>query len=139
MPAKPIRKLFVNIPVKDLKTSMTFFEGLGFSFNPQFTDDSSACMVVNEDAYFMLLVEPRFRDFSKKQICDTRSHSEGLFTISVDSRAEVDDLVKKAVTTGGKHASDPMELGFMYGRSFLDPDGHHWEVFWMDPAHIQKG
>ena len=77
MPVKNPRKLFVNIPVKDLKTSMTFFEGLGFGFNPQFTDDTAACMVLSDDGYFMLLTEPKFRQFSKKQICDTRTHNEG--------------------------------------------------------------
>src|SRR5262249_10089956 len=101
MPIKNPRKLFVNIPVKDLKRSMAFFEGLGFSFNPQFTDDTAACMVLSEDGYVMLLTEPKFREFSKKQICDTRTHNEGLFAIGADSRADVDNLVKKAVTTGG--------------------------------------
>jgi uncharacterized protein len=138
MPAQKSRKIFVNIPVKDLQRSMTFFQGLGFSFNPQFTDQTAACMVLSEEGYFMLLTEPKFREFSKRQVCDTRTHNEGLFAVAVDSRAEVDDLVKKAVTTGGKHANDPMDQGFMYGWSFLDPDGHHWEVFWMDPAHVQK-
>ena len=138
MTAKKPRKLFLNLPVKDLRTSMTFFRGLGFEFNPQFTDDTAACMVLSDDGYVMLLTEPKFREFSRKQVCDTRTHNEGLFAIAADSRAEVDQLVKKAVTTGGKHASDPQDHGFMYGWSFLDPDGHHWEVFWMDPAHVQK-
>jgi len=138
MTVKKSRKLFLNIPVKDLERSKTFFEGLGFEFNPQFTDDTAACMVLSEDGYVMFLTEPKFREFSRKQICDTRSHNEGLFAIAVDSRAEVDQLVKKAVTTGGKHASDPQDHGFMYGWSFLDPDQHHWEVFWMDPGHVQK-
>ena len=138
MTVKKSRKLFLNIPVKDLERSKTFFAGLGFEFNPQFTDDTAACMVLSEDGYVMFLTEPKFREFSRKQVCDTRTHNEGLFAIAADSRAEVDQLVKKAVTTGGKHASDPQDHGFMYGWSFLDPDGHHWEVFWMDPGHVQK-
>ncbi|XXF79662.1 VOC family protein [Myxococcaceae bacterium GXIMD 01537] len=131
-------KLFVNLAVRDLKRSMAFFNKLGFEFNPQFTNDEAACMVLSEEAYVMLLVEKRFKDFTKRQLCDTRTHTEGLFALSTGSRAEVDEMVKTAVASGGSHAMEAMDHGFMYGWSFYDPDGHHWEVFHMDPSHIQK-
>jgi uncharacterized protein len=126
------RKVFINLAVRDLKRSMDFFGGLGFEFNPQFTDDKAACMIINDEAYAMLLTEPFFKGFTKREICNTSTHSEGLFALSCDSRTEVDEMVKKAVASGGKHAMDPMDHGFMYGWSFYDPDGHHWEVVWMD-------
>lgn len=134
---KQTRKLFVNLAVHDLKKSMEFFSALGFNFNPQFTDEKAACMIVNDDAYFMLLTEPFFRSFATHEPCDTRTHNEALLALSCASRAEVDDMVKKAIAAGGRHAKDPQDHGFMYGWSFLDLDGHHWEVLWMDPAAVQ--
>ena len=131
------RKLFVNMAVKDLAKSKHFFGQLGFTFNPQFTDDNAACMIVNEQAFVMLLAEPFFRGFTARQICDTSTHTEGLFALSCTSRAEVDDLVAKAVAAGGVDAEKVQEHGFMYGRAFYDLDGHHWEVYWMDPATVQ--
>ena len=129
-------KLFVNIPVNDLQRSIEFFEALGFSFNPQFTDATATCMLVGEDAYFMLLAKDRFVGFSKRPIGDARKETNALFAIGVDSRAEVDAMVKKAIAAGGSHAMEPQDHGFMYGWSFYDLDGHHWEVFWMDPAAV---
>jgi predicted lactoylglutathione lyase len=129
-------KLFVNIPVNDLQRSITFFEALGFSFNTQFTDDTATCMLVGEDAYFMLLTRDRFTGFSKRPSADTRKETNAIFALSVDSRDEVDAMVHKAVASGGAHAVDPTDHGFMYGWSFYDPDGHHWEVFWMDPSAV---
>lgn len=126
------RKLFVNLPVEDLTRSVAFFTKLGFEFDPRFTDETATCMLVGEDAYVMLLVESRFRDFTKKELCDTSTRTEGLFALSAKDRAEVDHLVKTAIEAGGSHAMPPMDHGFMYGWSFYDPDGHHWEVFWMD-------
>jgi len=123
----PSRKMFVNLPVRDLKRSVDFFTKLGFTFEPKFTDENATCMIVGEDAFVMLLVERFFETF-------TRTHTEGLFAISAGSRAEVDQLVKTAVAAGGAYAVDPQDHGFMYGWSFYDPDGHHWEVFWMDAA-----
>ena len=131
------RKLFVNIPVKDLERSMDFFSALGFQFNKQFTDDKAACMVISDDAYFMLLTEPFFRTFTKREPADTSRYTEGMFALSCSSRAEVDEIVRKAIDAGGKHAMDPQDHGFMYGWSFYDLDGHHWEVLWMDPNAIQ--
>jgi predicted lactoylglutathione lyase len=126
------RKIFVNLAVRDLTRSMDFFNKLGFRFNPQFTDDKAACMIISDEAFVMLLSEPFFRTFTKRQLCDTGSHTEGLFALSCESRAEVDEMVNNAVAAGGKHAMDPMDHGFMYGWSFYDLDGHHWEVMWMD-------
>ena len=131
------RKIFVNLPVRDLKRSMDFFAALGFTFNPQFTDDKAACMIISEEAFVMLLGEPFFRTFTRRELCDTRTHTEGLFALSCSSRAEVDEMVRTAIANGGQHAMEPTDHGFMYGWSFYDVDGHHWEVLWMDPANIQ--
>jgi uncharacterized protein len=132
------RKIFLNLPVRDLQRSVDFFSKLGFTFNPQFTDENATCMIVSEEAFVMLLVEARFKDFTRKQICDTRSQTEGIFALSAESRAEVDELVKTAIAAGGTHAADPIDHGFMYGWSFHDLDGHHWEVFYMDPSAIAR-
>ncbi len=130
-------KLFVNIPVNDLQRSIDFFEALGFTFNQQFTDATATAMLVGEDAYFMLLTKEKFATFSKRPIPDTRQQTGALFALSVESREAVDEMVRKAVAAGGSHAVDPQDHGFMYGWSFYDLDGHHWEVFWMDPAAVQ--
>lgn len=131
------RKIFVNLLVRDLKKSMAFFQALGFTFNPKFTDDNAACMVIGPDVYSMLLTEPFFRRFTNKEPCDTSKYTEGLYAITCESRSEVDGLVTKAIAAGGTYAMDPQDHGFMYGWSFYDLDGHHWEVFWMDPAAAQ--
>ena len=127
------RQIFVNLAVQDLKRSMDFFGKLGFQFNPQFTDDKAACMIVNDHASVMFLSEPLFKTFTKREICDTRSQTEGLFALSCASRAEVNELVQKALANGGERAMEPQDHGFMYGWSFYDLDGHHWEALWMDP------
>jgi len=130
------RKLFVNIPIRDLQRSIEFFEALGFTFNTQFTDATATSMLVGEDAYFMLLTTEKFREFSKRPVGDPQKETNALFAIGVNSRDEVDALVKKAIAAGGSHAADPQDHGFMYAWSFYDLDGHHWEVFWMDPKAI---
>jgi len=132
------RKIFVNLAVRDLPSSMAFWRKLGFSFNPQFTDDNAACMVISEDAYVMLLSEARFKDFAQKPLSDSTKQTEGLYGLSAGSRAEVDQLVKTAVESRGTPAAPPQDHGMMYGWSFFDPDGHHWEVIWMDPSAIEK-
>lgn len=134
---KTNRKLFVNMPVRDLDASMAFFRKLGFEFNLQFTDANAACMIFSEEAFAMLLTEPFFRGFTRREICETRTHTEMLLALECASRAEVDELVHKAIAAGGQHAVDPQDLGFMYSWSFYDLDGHHWEVLWMDPGHVQ--
>jgi uncharacterized protein len=129
-------KIFVNLPVRDLARSIEFFTRLGFAFNPKFTDDQATCMILSQEAYVMLLVEKRFQDFARKPIGDATRTTEGILAITVDSRAEVDELVNLALTAGATRAAEPQDHGFMYAWSFYDPDGHHWEVFWMDPAAV---
>ena len=128
------RMIFVNLPVKDLGKSVEFFTGLGFSFNQQFTDENATCMVISEQACVMLLVEDFFQTFTTKAIADTVTHTETMIALSAESRAEVDDLVTKALAAGGQPAGDAQDHGYMYGRSFQDPDGHIWEIIWMDPS-----
>ena len=137
MPTHAARKIFLNLPVQDLNRSMDFFSQLGFCFNPQFTDEKAACMVISDEAYVMLLRQPFFKTFTRREICDTATHSEGLFALSCTSRAEVDDMVRKALDAGGAPAMPPQDHGFMYASSFYDVDGHHWEVLWMDQQAIQ--
>lgn len=131
-------QIFVNLPVRNLDHSKKFFTGLGFSFNPQFTDSKAACLVISDDIYAMLLKHTFFKSFTDKQITDTAVSNEVILALSADSRIKVDEMMEKAIKAGGKEARQPQDLGFMYGRSFADPDGHLWEVFWMDPDHIQK-
>ena len=131
------REIYVNLSVRDLDKSRQFFNDLGFEFNPQFTDEKAACMVISDKACVMLLSEPFFRGFTKLEPCDTSRATEAMFALSCTSKAEVDEMVRKAVDAGGRHAMDPMDHGFMYNWSFYDPDGHHWEVMWMDPAAVQ--
>jgi predicted lactoylglutathione lyase len=130
------RKIFVNLPIKDMKRSQEFFRALGFSFNPQFTNEQGACMVIAEDIYAMLLVEPFFQTFTKKPIADARKSTEVLVCLSCDSREEVDALVKKALAAGGTAPNAPQDHGFMYGHGFEVLDGHVWELMWMDPAAV---
>ena len=128
------KQIFVNLPVKDLDKSKAFFNALGYSFNPQFTDTNAACMVVQERSiHAMLLVEPFFKTFTDKAIADTRTSTEVLLCLSCESRAEVDELVAKAVAAGGTTPRAPQDLGFMYGHGFQDLDGHLWELVFMDP------
>lgn len=129
-----MRKIFVNLPVRDLTKSMNFFGKLGFSFNPKFTDNKAACMIVSDDAFVMLLAEPFFKTFTPREVCDTSRHTESLFAISCESREAVDRMVTTAIANGGAHAVDKHDLGAMYNWSFYDLDGHHWEPMWMDPA-----
>jgi uncharacterized protein len=132
------RKIFVNLPVKDLDRSVRFFTELGFTFDPRFTDETATCMIVSDEAFVMLLVEDRFRDFTKKQIVDSTTQTEAIMAVSAPTREDVDDLADGAIAAGGSPASDPMEMEGMYARSFQDPDGHHWEVVWMDPAALEQ-
>ncbi|MDB5942352.1 MAG: hypothetical protein JWQ13_1918 [Ramlibacter sp.] len=127
------RKIFVNLPIGNMERSQAFFRSLGFSFNPQFTNESGACMVVADDIFVMLLTEPFFQGFTKKPVADATKSTEVLVCLSCDSRAEVDALVRKAVAGGGKTPNAPQDHGFMYGHGFEDLDGHQWELVWMDP------
>lgn len=131
------REIFVNLAVRDLPRSQAFFSKLGFEFNPKFTDDKAACMIINDGAYVMLLGEPFFKTFTRRELCDTSRQTEGMFAVSCASRAEVDATVTKAIAAGATPAMEPQDHGFMYGWSFYDLDGHHWEVLWMDPNAVQ--
>ncbi len=124
--------IFVNLPVKDLNASKGFFAELGFAFNPEFSDDRAACMIVDDNIFVMLLVEERFRDFINGEIADATRTTEVLTCLSADSRAHVDELVAKAIAAGGKPWKPTMEQGPMYGASFQDLDGHVWELMYME-------
>jgi hypothetical protein len=133
------RKIFVNLPVRDLNKSKDFFGRLGFSFNPQFTDETAACMVVSEDIYAMLLTHEKFKEFTPHPISDAAKATEVLVCLSCESRGQVDEVVAKAVAAGGRTFKPPMDYGFMYGQSFQDLDGHIWEWMWMDPSAVKQG
>jgi predicted lactoylglutathione lyase len=128
------QQIFVNLPVKNLERSKAFFTSLGFTFNPQFTNEQAACMVVSDTIYVMLLVESFFQGFTGKPIADATKTTEVLVCLSCESRAHVDELVAKAVATGGTAPRAPQDHGFMYGHGFEDPDGHIWELAYMDAS-----
>ena len=128
------KKIFVNLPVKDLRRSVDFFGKLGFTFNAQFTDETAACMVVSEDIYVMLLTQNKFQTFTPKQICDATKSTEVLVCLSSASRDEVNEMVRKAVAAGGTPYKEPQDYGFMYGCGFQDLDGHIWELVFMEPS-----
>jgi predicted lactoylglutathione lyase len=127
-------QIFVNLPVKDLKRSVDFFTALGFSFNPQFTDDNATCMIVSEHNFVMLLVEPFFQSFTKKPLSDAKRQTEVLVAISCDSRAAVEEIVAKATAAGAATPMPAKDHGFMYQHGFEDLDGHQWEFFYMESA-----
>jgi predicted lactoylglutathione lyase len=129
--------IFVNLPVKDLPKSIAFFEALGFAFNPQFTDETAACMVVSDTIFVMLLTHEKFAGFSPKPIADTSRSLQVLITLSRDSREAVDTIVAAALAAGGTICGEPTDHGCMYDHGFLDLDGHGWGVMWMDPAVVQ--
>ena len=131
------KMIFVNLPVSNLAKSTAFYEAVGATKNPQFSDDTASCMVISETIFAMLLTHDKYRQFTSKKIVDAKTSSEVLICLSSDSRAEVDDMVRKAVSAGGSADPTPtQDFGFMYGRSFEDPDGHIWEVMWMDPEAV---
>ncbi|MER6611034.1 VOC family protein [Streptomyces sp. NPDC000927] len=128
--------IFVNLPVKNLEAAKTFFGELGYSCNPQFSDENAACLVISDTIFAMLLTESRFKDFTKKEIADTSRTTEVILALSAESREKVDEMADTALASGGSPAGETMDFGHMYGRSFQDPDGHIWEVIWMDPAAV---
>jgi uncharacterized protein len=130
--------IFVNLPVKDLKKSMAFFEALGFTFNPQFTDDNAACMVISEHNYAMLLTHDYFKSFATKPISDAHKSTEVMIALGLESREAVDGMVDKALKAGGKEPRPKQDHGFMVQRTFEDLDGHVWEPMWMDAAQVQQ-
>lgn len=128
------RQIFVNLPIKDMARSRAFFEALGLTFNARFTNEHGACLEIGENFYAMLLVEPFFQGFTTKPICNAHQATEVLLALSVDSRAEVEEVVRKAVAAGATTPNAPQDHGFMFQHGFADLDGHQWEVFWMDEA-----
>ena len=138
-PAHAGRMLFVSIPVADVERSKAFFAKLGFGFDPNFTDGTTACMLVGEQANVMLLSHEKFAEFSKLPIADPTTHALALYCFSVSSRDEVDTVSAAALAAGGSEADDAEDYGFMYSRSFFDLDGHGWQVMWMDPAAAEQG
>jgi uncharacterized protein len=133
-----VSKIFINLPVKDLKMSIDFFTKLGFSFNPKFTDDKAACLVISDTIYAMLLTRKFFKSFTNKTIPNPSTHTEAIFALEVDSKAKVNDFAEKALKAGGSEALEASDYGFMFGRSFYDLDGHMWEVFWMDESRTTQ-
>jgi uncharacterized protein len=127
------RQIFVNLPIDDVERSKAFFGALGFGFNPQFTNEQAACIVIADNICAMLLCKPFFRTFIETDIADATRTTEVLTCLSCESREEVDALVKKAVAAGGKAHRQPQDHGFMYGHGFVDPDGHVWELMYMQP------
>lgn len=124
-------QVFINLPISDLARSLAFFKTLGFSHNPQFSDDTAACIVISEHIHVMVLTHPKFLQFTSKAICDTSKSIEVINCLSCESRAEVEDLVRKAAAAGGAIYDEPKDYGFMYQHSFADPDGHCWELVHM--------
>jgi uncharacterized protein len=127
-------KVFVNLPVKDLNKTVGFFTKLGYKFDSRYSDDNSKCMIITDDISVMLLVEPFFKTFTSKEICDTRKSTEAILALSADSRIQVDQILKKSIAAGGIETNKAQDMGWAYERSFQDPDGHLWEVIYMDPA-----
>lgn len=133
-----VNKMYLNLPVKDLDRSKKFFTQLGFAFNPQFTDEKAACLVLGDHIYAMLLTESFFQTFTRKKISDAMHSTEMLAAIQVGSRQTVDDIAEKAIEAGGETFRDPDDHGWMYSRCFADPDGHQWEVMFMDESAIPE-
>ena len=130
------KKIFVNLPVKNLNQSVDFFTKLGFNFNAQFTDETATSMIVSEDIFVMLLTHDKFKTFTPKAICDATKSTEVLVCLSAESREAVDEMVRKAVAAGGTTYNEPQDHGFMYGHGFQDLDGHIWEIMFMEPSAI---
>jgi predicted lactoylglutathione lyase len=129
-------KIFLNLAVKDLNRSVAFFTQLGFSFNHQFTNEKGTCLIIGENINVMLLVEEFYATFTSKEICNTTTTSEVIIAISAESRGAVDELIKNVIEAGGSEYREADDYGWMYQRTFLDIDGHHWEIFYMDENQI---
>ncbi|MFT2010877.1 VOC family protein [Pontibacter sp. 13R65] len=133
------KQIFINLPVKDLNRSKEFFSKLGFTFNEQFSDDKAACLVLGDNIFSMLLTEPFFKGFTKKEISDATQSTEVLIAIDAESREKVDEMVRKAVEAGGSSYMAPQDHDWMYQHSFADPDGHQWEIMYMDESAMPQG
>ncbi len=124
-------QIFITLPVADLPRAVAFYEALGYSQNPQFTGDSAACIVISEHIHVMLGTHAKFREFSPKDVCDTSKALQVLHSLTCESRAQVDDLVRKAIAAGGSTIEEAQDYGFMYHHGFVDPDGHCWGLNYM--------
>lgn len=133
------KNIFINLSVKDLNKSTNFFRELGFDLNPLFSDETTSCMIISEHIYILIMIEEKFKGFSKKEIADTSTSAEAIFCLSAESREQVNELVNKALSSGGKTYSDPQDHGFMYGWGFQDLDGHIWEIAYMDENEMNQG
>ncbi|MDA8444224.1 VOC family protein [Paracidovorax valerianellae] len=129
-------QIFVNLPIQDLPRSVAFFTALGFRFDPRFTNDQATCMIVGENIFVMLLTQPFFQGFTDKPVSDAHQSTEVLVCLSRESRADVDEIVRRAAAAGGKVPRPVQDLGFMYQHGFEDPDGHLWEVMFMEPDAV---
>jgi len=132
-------QIFVNLPVKSLQNSIDFFTKLGYTFNPQFTDEKATCMIISDTIYVMLLTVPFFQTFTKKEIVDAHKALECSIAISADTKDAVNEMVDKAEAAGATIPNPASDYGFMYQHSFEDLDGHHWEYVWMDPNGVSQG
>lgn len=132
-------KIYVNLPVRDLQRSVRFFQAMGFAFDPQFSDESAACIAISDAIFAMLLTEAKFRETVRKPIADTSRMTEVLTSLSVESRARVNQLVERALRHGGREVREPEDHGFMFGRSFSDLDGHIWEIIHVDQNAMDRG
>ena len=132
-------QIYVNLPIKNLTRSVEFFTRLGYKFNPQYTNEKAACMIVSDDIYVMLLTESFFKTFTQKPVCDATQSTEVILCLSCESREEVDDMVRKAVAAGGVITREPEDLGFMYQHGYQDLDGHLWEIVHMVPTTVNIG
>jgi hypothetical protein len=128
------KQIFVNLPVKDLQKSIAFFEAIGYTFNPQFTDETATCMIISDTIFVMLLTEQKFAQFTNREIADARKSTEVIICLSASSKEEVDEVVRKAVAAGGKTPMPVQDHSFMYGHGYEDLDGHLWELVFMDPT-----
>ena len=133
-----VKQIFINLPVKDLVATKKFWIALGFTFNPQFTDENAASLILGENIFAMLILPTFFTRFTKKQIVDATQATEAINSFSVESRAHVDDVMTKAMASGGKETRPAEDYGWMYGRSFEDLDSHQWEVVYMDMTKVPK-
>ena len=132
--------IFVNLPIADIVASRAFYEAVGFTYNPQFSDDTGICMVLSDTIYAMLLTHEKWRTFTTKTIPDAHTSAQVMLALSCDDRASVDSITEAAAAAGGKADPNPVQdHGFMYGRDFEDPDGHIWEAFWMDMQAVTNG
>lgn len=127
-------KIFVNLPVEDLDKSLHFYTSMGFTINPKFSDDTAACIVISNEIFVMLLTKPKFEQFTTKAVADAKDTTEVINALSIESRDLVDQLAEKALQSGGAEAKPATDHGFMYIKSISDPDGHIWELAWMDES-----